>query len=162
MTRDANSRQGGTLRGTERNDTLLGGPGPDTLLGHAGDDVLWGNRLHNGRSYGTDRIDAGPGNDTVYGSRAGNKIIGGDGDDFLQGGPLANRILAGNGNDTVRLRGSGPNTVLGDTGDDIVEAYAKGAAAIDCGPGFDRVNIGFNRLVKTRNCELVKKLYKKR
>ena len=112
VTRDANSRQGGTLRGTERNDNLLGGPGPDTLLGHAGDDVLWGNRLHDGRSYGTDRIDAGPGNDTVYGSRAGNKIIGGDGDDFLQGGPLRNRILAGYGNDTVRLRGPGPNTVL--------------------------------------------------
>jgi hypothetical protein len=97
-----------------------------------------------------------------YGSRAGNKIIGGDGDDFLQGGPRRNRILAGNGNDTVRLRGSGPNTVLGGAGDDIVEAYAKGRASIDCGPGFDRVNIGFNRLVRTRNCELVKKLYKKR
>ena len=62
----------------------------------------------------------------------------------------------------MRLRGSGPNTVLTGAGDDIVEAYAKGRAAIDCGPGFDRVNIGFNRLVKTRNCELVKKLYKKR
>ena len=77
-------------------------------------------------------------------------------------GPLRNRILAGNGNDTVRLRGDGPNIVLGGAGDDIVEAYAKGHAAIDCGPGFDRVNIGFNRLVKTRNCELVNKLYKKR
>ena len=33
---------------------------------------------------------------------------------------------------------------------------------IDCGPGSDRVNIGFNRLVRTRNCETVKKLYKKR
>ena len=62
----------------------------------------------------------------------------------------------------MRLRGSGPNTVLGGNGNDIIEAYAKGRAAIDCGPGFDRVNIGYNRLVRTSHCELVKKLYKKR
>ena len=162
ITRDANSRQGGTLRGTERNDNLLGGPGPDTLLGHAGDDILWGNRLHDGRSYGTDKIAAGPGNDTVYGGRAGNRINGDDGNDFLQGGPKRNRIRAGNGDDTVRLRGSGPNTVYGGAGNDIVEAFAQGRAMVDCGPGYDRVNIGFNRLVRWRNCEKVKKLYKKR
>jgi hypothetical protein len=28
--------------------------------------------------------------------------------------------------------------------------------------GHDRVNIGFNRLVRTRHCESVKHLYKKR
>ena len=50
----------------------------------------------------------------------------------------------------MRLRGSGPNTVLGGAGNDIVEAYAKGRAAIDCGPGYDRVNIGFDRLVQAR------------
>jgi hypothetical protein len=52
--------------------------------------------------------------------------------------------------------------VLGGAGDDIVEAYAKGRAAIDCGPGHDRVNIGYNRLVRTHNCESVHHLYKKR
>src|SRR5829696_1015225 len=150
VTRDANSRHGGTLHGTERNDNLLGGPGYDHLFGGAGDDVLWGNRLHDGRSFDTDYLDAGHGNDTVYGSRANNTIIGGDGDDFLHGGPKPNRIIAGTGNDTVRLRGAGPNTGLGSAADDTIEAYAKGQAAIDCGPGDDRVNIGFNRLVRTR------------
>src|SRR5918999_1582236 len=64
VTRIAHSRRGSTLRGTERNDTLLGGPGGDLLLGRAGDDILWGNRLPSGRSFGTDRIVAGPGADT--------------------------------------------------------------------------------------------------
>ena len=62
-----------------------------------------------GPRFGTDLIDAGDGNDTVYGSRAHNVIHGGDGDDFLQGGPRRNRIFGGNGDDTVRLRGDGPN-----------------------------------------------------
>ena len=62
----------------------------------------------------------------------------------------------------MRLRGSGPNTINGGAGDDTVEAYASGAAVVDCGPGNDRVNIGFNRYVRTRNCEKVKHLYTKR
>ena len=33
---------------------------------------------------------------------------------------------------------------------------------VDCGPGNDRVNIGFNRKVRTRNCEKVTHLYTKR
>ena len=44
----------------------------------------------------------------------------------------------------------------------MIEAFAQGRAKVDCGPGFDRVNIGFNRLVRWTNCEKVKKLYKKR
>jgi Ca2+-binding RTX toxin-like protein len=107
VTRTADSRKGGTLRGTERNDNLLGGPGPDHLFGRGGDDTIWGNRLPGGRSFGTDTILAGDGNDTVYGGRGGNVIYGGRGDDFLQGGPLGNRILGQDGNDTIRLRGNG-------------------------------------------------------
>ena len=77
-----------------------------------------------------------------------------------QVGSKRNRIVAGTGNDTVRLGGSGPNTVLGGLGDDTVEAYARGTARIDCGPGSDRVNIGFNRRIRTVGCEIVKKLYR--
>jgi Ca2+-binding RTX toxin-like protein len=160
VTRTADSRKGGTLRGSERNDNLLGGPGPDHLFGRGGDDTIWGNRLPGGRSFGTDTILAGDGNDTVYGGRGGNVIYGGRGDDFLQGGPLGNRILGQDGNDTIRLRGNGRNRVQAGAGNDTIEAFSRGRTSVDCGPGFDTVNIGFNRRVATSGCEKVNKRYK--
>jgi hypothetical protein len=45
-------------------------------------------------------------------------------------------------------------------GNDVVEAYSRTPVTIDCGPGGDRVNIGFNRHVKTVSCETVTKRYK--
>jgi Ca2+-binding RTX toxin-like protein len=159
-TKTANSRRGGTLRGTDRNDNLLGGPGPDRLLAGDGADVLWGNRLPSGASLGTDALSAGGGDDRVYGSRGNNTIDGGAGNDYLQGGPRRNRILGGAGDDVIRLRGNGPNAVLAGAGNDRVEAFAQGAAMVDCGPGDDTVNIGFNRLVRTRGCEHATKRYR--
>lgn len=154
------SDAGVVLGGSELDDTLLGGPGPDAVHGFEGRDVLWGNHLPTGPSFGTDELDAGAGDDIVYGSRAANRIFGGEGDDFLQGGPGRNTIDAGDGDDRVRLRGRGPNRVSAGHGDDVVEARVRGAATIDCGPGRDRVAIGFNRRVRTVRCETVTHLYR--
>src|SRR4051794_36455813 len=140
-TRTADSRKGGTLRGSERNDNLLGGPGPDHIFGHGGDDVIWGNRLPGGRSFGTDLIDGQDGNDTIYGGRGDNVIHGGRGDDFLQGGPLGNRIFGEDGNDTMRLRGNGRNRVQAGGGDDTIQAFSRGGTGGGWGPGGRTVDI---------------------
>jgi Ca2+-binding RTX toxin-like protein len=155
--------RGGRAEGTERNDTLLGATGPDVLVGLGGHDVLWGNRLPDGPSRGVDRISAGDGDDTVYGSRNGRTVMdGGPGNDYLQGGILTsdNTITGGPGIDTIRLTGDGPNVVGAGTGDDLVYAYAKGRTRVNCGPGDDAVKIGYNRGVRTRNCENVRRRYK--
>ena len=44
-------------------------------------------------------------------------------------------------------------------GDDVIEAYSRTPVTIECGPGFDRVNIGYNRRVRTRDCEAVTRRY---
>ena len=95
-----------------------------------------------------------------------NLIHGDDGDDFLQGGPLHNtnprrrrrQPLASaspaRGNNTAR-----PATATTRS----TRSARKPRVTIDCGPGFDRVNIGFNRLRQDPStARLVKKLYKKR
>jgi Ca2+-binding RTX toxin-like protein len=157
---------GGEAHGTDLNDNLLGSHGADVIVGLGGNDIIWANRKPDGRSQGVDRVDAGPGDDIVYGASRGGTthIDGGDGDDYLQGGgaDATNFITGGTGADTIRLTGPGLNRVAAGEGDDIVYGYSKDAARIDCGPGDDVVKIGFNRLIRTRNCEKVTKRYKQR
>ena len=154
---------GGTVRGTDRNDNLLGSFGSDTLVGLGGNDIIWANRKPTGRSHGVDHVDAGAGDDVVYGASRGGEtyIDGGDGNDYLQGGgaTATNHISGGAGADTIRLTGHGFNAVDAGSGDDIVYAYNKDRVLIDCGPGDDLVKIGFNRAVRTRGCEKVSRRY---
>ena len=156
---------GGTARGTERNDNLLGSYGADTLIGLGGNDIIWANRKPDGTSQGVDRVDAGAGDDIVYGASRGGEtyIDGGDGNDYLQGGGATstNHIDGGAGADTIRLTGHGFNEVGGGSGDDIVYVYSKDRSVIDCGAGDDVVKIGQNRHVRTRGCEKVTRRYKR-
>jgi Ca2+-binding RTX toxin-like protein len=145
------------LIGGPLNDNLLGGYGADRIDAGAGNDVIWGNRNHDGRPTGGDWIHAGAGDDIAYGSSLRSEIDGGPGDDFLQAGGGRNHIDGGSGDDHIRLPagGRGPNRVVAGSGNDRVEAYASGRARIDCGPGRDIVRIGFNRRVSTVHCETV-------
>jgi hypothetical protein len=61
----------------------------------------------------------------------------------------------------VRLTGRGRNSVNAGDGDDVVEAYSRTPVTVDCGAGADRVNIGFNRHVRTIGCETVTRRYKR-
>jgi Ca2+-binding RTX toxin-like protein len=72
---------------------------------------------------------------------------------------MDNTIKGGPGNDAIRTAGSGRNTVFAGAGNDTIDAYGRGATTIDCGPGGDTVNIGFNRSVRTTECETVTRRY---
>ena len=72
-------------------------------------------------------IDAGAGNDTVYGTDAADSILGGsgndvlygyDGDDYLDGGVGIDQIFGGDGVDSI-LGGLGQDTLNGGSGNDV-------------------------------------------
>lgn len=92
---------------------IWGTTSSDTILAYAGNDVINADPgpLQGGSG---DRVDAGPGNDDIYG-KLGNdlSLVGGDGDDYIDGGDGNNdRCDGGNGYDeayncefTVRVEG---------------------------------------------------------
>ncbi len=158
---------GETMRGTQANDKLLGGPGADRIYGEGGDDIIWGHRQPGGRSPGYDILMGGEGNDSIWGNRGKTLIRGGPGDDYLQGGELHNTIYGDEGDDTIKLRGNsrkqaGRNKVYAGAGNDRIMASGTLLAKIDCGPGKDSLDVGFNRRARWNgSCEKVKKGYKK-
>jgi hypothetical protein len=145
---------GGTKAGTTKDDLLLGGPGADTIRAGAGNDVLWGLRQAGLTASTPDVLDAGPGDDTIYGGPGPQRIDAGSGNDFVNGGLGANTIQAGAGNDTVRLRGSGASTVDGGAGNDKIYVNGPAAGRVRCGPGTDTAYAGRNDAV-AKDCERV-------
>jgi 4-aminobutyrate aminotransferase-like enzyme len=53
-----------------------------------------------------------------------------------------------------------PTRAQGGSGADLVDAYASGPTAIDCGSGQGTVRIGFSRHVRTVSCERVSRRYR--
>ena len=86
-------------------------------------------------------------------------IDGGDGDDFLQGGPKRNRIVPAPATTPCACAATARTASARATATTPSRPTPTARATIDCGPGTDRVNIGFNRKVRTRGCEKVKHLY---
>lgn len=101
-----------TVIANEGNDTVYGGRGSDSILGGDGDDVLYGDggkgsggsfKFAFGKCGFDSTIDAGAGNDKVFGSTGNDVIIGGTGNDCLTGG---------DGNDQFQFaRGSGKDVI---------------------------------------------------
>lgn len=149
----------GSLDGGPGADVLEGGPGPDQLMGGDGPDVLrgagGGDYLHpDGLTPDHDRIDGGPGRDTVMYSRPRGRridlrgrfptagaereasqavevVFASDGDDVVLGSGQRESIFSGAGNDVVRA-GAGNDYVDSGVGRDRVAA----------GRGDDVVNPG--------------------
>ncbi|SFD94198.1 calcium-binding protein, partial [Salipiger profundus] len=145
------------LEGDAGNDILDGGAGNDSLNGGADDDTLIGGS-------GTDTLNGGSGTDTAdysgngiggvidlfggtatFGAITENLIsienaIGGAGNDELIGNGVNNLLQGGAGNDTLRADSDAGDTLLGEAGDDFIEAIGvSGSGLADGGSGNDTI-----------------------
>lgn len=150
------------LQGTGINDRLLGNASSESFTGEAGDDEIWANCCFIGAGKtSVDSIDAGEGDDTVYGGFGKTTTQGGPGSDYLQGGQGPyNQIDAGEGNDFVRLSGgnTGRAIVQGGEGDDDIWAVTShsGKVTVSCGPGKDVV-YALKEARVAKDCERIKR-----
>jgi Tol biopolymer transport system component len=128
--------QGGddTIRTLEGNDIVYDGKGSDTIETGDGDDEV---RLQDGAN----RVDAGPGRDVVTTGDFAAELLeqqtidGGPGDDTLTGGAAGDRISGGDGNDSI-LGQRGPDTIFGGAGNDRIKGN-RGDDSVDGGLGDD-------------------------
>ncbi len=143
------STAGGTLNGSgefyafqnssQRNavETILGGAGNDVvnLTFEASGERYWEWDLANGGVNVRMYVDAGDGDDIVWGHNPGETLLGGAGNDSIDGGS-GNDTLYG-GNDSDRLYGNdGNDLVYGDAGTDTLSGEA-GNDLVDGGAGSD-------------------------
>lgn len=124
-----------------------GGSGNDTMYAYYGAAAYGeGGSDYMGAINGASKVDAGPGDDTVYSWEDTSWATGGSGNDFVQayyggsasGGSGEDQVYSygggtvdgGSGNDYVY--GSGGDTLLGGAGTDKVESYST-VTLVDCG-----------------------------
>jgi Ca2+-binding RTX toxin-like protein len=123
-----------SIRGGLGDDTIFGGEGNDSISGNAGNDLIYGgldpsfpddlnipDETDLVPDNGQDRINAGAGDDTVFGMDDDDVIIGGDGNDRLIGGIDDDTLYGEADRDTfVYEAGDGSDRVYGGAeGDDF-------------------------------------------
>src|SRR3954454_19113737 len=153
-----------SLRGQAGNDQLFGSSGNDNLQGGDGNDLLdagSGNDANSGVSFndtlregsvpnGSDSLTGDSGNDTVdYSARAAPVNVAVD-DQPYDGDRRTNerdnvrssveRVLGGAGSDTLIGRDGPADTLVGGTGDDVIEPL-RGDDHVDAGPGIDQIRL---------------------
>lgn len=101
---------GGTITGSDSDDTIHGGGGTETLIGGAGNDTIVGGT-------GVNTLWGGSGNDTLIAGNNGDTLYGGSGHDKLFGG-AGNDTLSGGSGDDILDGGAGNNTLTGGSGHD--------------------------------------------
>lgn len=158
------------LIGTDRRDKLFGNHGGGYIEGKGGDDEIWADHFEEtggaeARSK-TTTIDAGTGNNRIFGGRGTNIITAGDGNHFVRAGAHVNEITLGAGIHLVRLQGArSTNTVVlrGRAAEpSYVESLANGKRPIiRCENGARAVIVYGNTKPKT-NCGRTHKVRSKR
>jgi hypothetical protein len=121
--------------------TLIDPRNPETVFSRitVGNDQIFG-------SIAADTIDAGNGNDQVYGYDGNDTIYGGDGNDFLVGENGSDLLFGGNGTDWI-IGGAGNDWIVGgegydtakggDSDDGVVFDAGDNLAEYDGGAGYD-------------------------
>lgn len=158
------------LRGDDGDDLLDGGEGCDALSGGAGADTLWagsgessyygyGDSLEAGEgddlifgTNGDDNIYGGGGNDTIYGLGGNDQLFGDDGDDFLYGGAGSDTLFGQQGCDWLfgedgddYLYGATEDDYLdGGSGHDTYDLRVETGDTIGDRPRFTNVNYQYN------------------
>lgn len=136
------------LRGNDGKDKLSGGGGDDLLEGGAGDDKLSGgsgdDRIDGGS--GKDHMSGGSGDDTYLVSSSDDKVIesahrGNDTviahDDYVLGKNVETLILAEDGGDINGSGGKGSETIVGNSGDNVLNGGKGGSDVLTGGLGED-------------------------
>jgi len=164
--------------GTDAGEVLQGTPARDSMYGRAGDDLLLGNdgddELDGGP--GSDKLSGGPGrdaasyegpsvevaldniaNDGVPGEADNilpdtEDVYGTEGPDKIVGNHLEN-TLDGNGGDDQIVGGSGADGLFGGEGDDRIFSRDGSPDRVECGPGFDTVQVDVRDSVV--ECEVI-------
>lgn len=123
---------GGTVTGTEGDETLTGSAGHDVLIGAAGNDVLTGG-LGNDVLYGdaTSQSPFGPqviGNDILTGGGGDDVLVDLRGTNTFDGGSGNDQLFVGTGQDTILFgRGSGIDSLTLDTNGSDLDIIQMGA-----------------------------------
>src|SRR4051794_14378707 len=134
------------LQGDDGNDLLQGGSRNDSESGGNGDDTLREDNAPNG----ADSLQGDSGNDTVdYSLRSAPVTVAID-DQPFDGDRRSNerdnvrsgidRVLGGAGSDVLIGRDGPADTLVGGTGDDLIEPL-RGEDHVDGGPGIDQIRL---------------------
>ncbi|WP_224823640.1 Hint domain-containing protein [Cognatishimia sp. MH4019] len=107
--------------------------GDDVINAGGGDDQVFGGGGDDtiDGDQGQDRIFGGTGNDVIDGGQGNDRLYGNEGDDTISGGQGQDRLFGGDGDDTLD-GGDGNDRVFGEDGDDTLVG----------GPGNDRLRGG--------------------
>jgi autotransporter-associated beta strand protein len=108
-----------------QDDTIIGGLGRDQINAGAGNNTLWGDNLNEQDlpAGGDDVLSSQGGNDVLYGGGGADQLYPGAGNDYVNAGQGDDLVSGGAGDD--RLYGGGGNDGLyGDEGNDVFSGGA--------------------------------------
>ena len=119
--------------GTNKDDTLIGSRADDWMDAGGGDDNVYGRT-------GNDVLMGGNQKDRLFGEGGHDELWGGNDDDYLQGGS-GNDILMGENGSDILLGGAGGDALWGGNDDDILDA-GSGNDLLQGGNGEDELWAG--------------------